>query len=427
MLAKKLTIDKIPHLIKGKRVIMRVDFNVPLKQNQAGVLEISDTKRINATLPSINFCLENGAKSVVLMSHLGRPDGLRKRSKSMRPVLPALEDLVKRKVSFLDDCVGSDVEKACNSATNGQVILLENLRFHLSEEGKGVNVAGEKIKASKSDIENFRKSLTSLGDLYINDAFGTAHRAHSSMVGVNVPVRAAGFLMKKELQYFSKVLENPVRPMTVVMGGAKVKDKIQLIMNLLDIVDEMIIGGGMAFTFNKVMNGTKIGASLYDADGAALVPEILAKAAAKGVKIHIPCDFVCADKFAADAAVLQRNEQQGIDDGWLGLDIGPKTIEANKDVIQRAKTVFWNGPQGVFEMEPFSKGSIAMLDSIIQATKNGATSVAGGGDTVALLKKVKGSAEKLSHVSTGGGASLELLEGKQLPGVVALSNTDEVF
>jgi phosphoglycerate kinase len=247
------------------------------------------------------------------------------------------------------------------------------------------------------------------------------------MVGVNVPVRAAGFLMKKELQYFSKVLENPVRPMTVVMGGAKVKDKIQLIMNLLDIVDEMIIGGGMAFTFNKVMNGTKIGASLYDADGAALVPEILAKAAAKGVKIHIPTDFVCGDKFAADATIVQRNEAQGIDDGWLGLDIGPKTIEANKEVIQRSKTVFWNGPQGVFEMEPFSKGSIAMLDSIILATKNGATSVAGGGDTVALLKKVKGSADKLSHVSTGGGASLELVEGKQLPGVVALSNIDEVL
>lgn len=308
MLAKKLTIDKIPHLIKGKRVLMRVDFNVPLKQNQAGVLEISDTKRINATLPSINFCLENGAKSVVLMSHLGRPDGLRKPEFSIRPVLPALEDLVKRKVSFLEDCVGSDVERVCGSATNGQVILLENLRFHLSEEGKGLNAAGEKIKAGKADVDIFRKSLTSLGDLYINDAFGTAHRAHSSMVGVNVPVRAAGFLMKKELQYFSKVLENPVRPMTVVMGGAKVKDKIQLIMNLLDIVDEMIIGGGMAFTFNKVMNGTNIGASLYDADGAALVPEILAKAAAKGVKIHIPSDFVCADKFAADAVVVHRNE-----------------------------------------------------------------------------------------------------------------------
>lgn len=200
------------------------------------------------------------------------------------------------------------MEKACAEAKNGQVILLENLRFHLSEEGKGVNANGEKIKAGKDDIGKFRRSLTSLGDLYINDAFGTAHRAHSSMVGIDVPIRAAGFLMKKELEYFSKVLESPVRPMTVVMGGAKVKDKIQLIMNLLDIVDEMIIGGGMAFTFNKVINGTKIGASLFDADGANLVPQILAKAAEKNVKIHIPTDFLCADKFAADANIVHRTE-----------------------------------------------------------------------------------------------------------------------
>ncbi len=281
------------------------------------------------------------------------------------------------------------------------------------------------MKAGKAEIAEFRRHLTGLGDIYINDAFGTAHRAHSSMVGVDVPVRAAGFLMKKELEYFSKVLESPTRPMTVVMGGAKVKDKIQLIMNLLDIVDEMIIGGGMAFTFNKVMNGTKIGASLFDEEGAKLVPEILAKAAAKKVKIHLPTDFVCADKFAADAQIVTRNELQGIDDGWLGLDIGPNTIEANKLVISRSKTVFWNGPQGVFEMDPFSKGSISMLNSIVEATRNGSTSVVGGGDTVALLKKVKGSAEKMSHVSTGGGASLELVEGKQLPGVVALSNKDE--
>jgi phosphoglycerate kinase len=205
---------------------MRVDFNVPLKLNAGGIREITDTKRINATLPSINFCLENGAKSVVLMSHLGRPDGRSQGEFSMRPVLPALEDLLSRKVSFLDDCVGSDVERECTSASNGKVILLENLRFHMAEEGKGVNAAGEKVKADKADITAFRKSLTSLGDLYINDAFGTAHRAHSSMVGCDMPVRAAGFLMKKELEYFSKVLESPVRPMTVVMGGAKVKDKI---------------------------------------------------------------------------------------------------------------------------------------------------------------------------------------------------------
>uniref|UniRef100_A0A7S3I0R8 Phosphoglycerate kinase n=1 Tax=Favella ehrenbergii TaxID=182087 RepID=A0A7S3I0R8_9SPIT len=242
------------------------------------------------------------------------------------------------------------------------------------------------------------------------------------MVGVDVETRAAGFLLKKELDYFAKVLESPDRPLTVVMGGAKVKDKIQLIMNMLDIVDEMIIGGGMAFTFNKVLNETAIGASLYDEEGANLVPDILAKAAKNGVRIHLPTDFVCADKFAEDAQVVTRTEAQGIEEGWLGLDIGPETIAANAEVIARSKTVFWNGPQGVFEMQPFASGSLAMLDNIIAATSAGATSVAGGGDTVALLKKVKGSADKLSHVSTGGGASLELVEGKQLPGVVALSD-----
>ena len=209
------------------------------------------------------------------------------------------------------------------------------------------------------------------------------------------------------------------------MGGAKVKDKIQLIMNMLDLVDEMIIGGGMAFTFNKVLNDTKIGDSLFDSEGAEIVPDILAKAASKGVRIHLPNDFICADKFAEDAKVMTRNEEQGIDDGWMGLDVGPQTIAANAEVIARSKTVFWNGPQGVFEMQPFAKGSLSLLDNLIDATKQGATSVAGGGDTVALLKKVKGSADKLSHVSTGGGASLELVEGHALPGVVALSDIQD--
>ena len=324
----------------------------------------------------------------------------------------------------MDNCVGPEVEKACLEAKNGKVILLENLRFHLAEEGKGVK-DGQKVKCEKNDIDKFRASLSRLGDIYINDAFGTSHRAHSSMVGVNVETRAAGFLLKKELEYFSKVLESPTRPLTVVMGGAKVKDKIQLIMNMLDIVDEMIIGGGMAFTFNKVLNHTSIGASLYDEEGADLVPDILAKAATKGVRIHLPTDFICADKFAEDANIVTRTEEQGIDEGWLGLDIGPKTMIENAEVIARAKTVFWNGPQGVFEMKPFSRGSLSMLENIIKATQNGATSVAGGGDTVALLQKVEGAANKLSHVSTGGGASLELVEGKQLPGVVALSDIKE--
>lgn len=299
---------------------------------------------------------------------------------------------------------------------------MENLRFYAAEEGKGVNAAGDKIKASAQEVQDFRAALTSYGDVFVNDAFGTAHRAHSSMVGVEVETRAAGFLMKKELEYFSRVLESPTRPLTVVMGGAKVSDKIQLIYNMLDIVDEMIIGGGMAFTFDKVLNGTRIGSSLFDEEGAKIVPDIMKKAAEKGVKIHLPTDYVCGDKFAEDAKSAIRTNHEGIEDGWLGLDVGPATRRANAEVIRRSKTIFWNGPQGVFEWPAFAEGSLSMLDEIIAATQRGATSVAGGGDTVNLLKKVKGSADKLSHVSTGGGASLELVEGKQLPGVVALSD-----
>lgn len=320
----------------------------------------------------------------------------------------------------MPDCVGPEALSATANPKNGEILLLENVRFYTAEEGKG-EINGEKVKASAEEIAAFRKQLTQHGDLYVNDAFGTSHRAHSSMVGVNVETRAAGFLLKKELEYFSKVLESPDRPLTVVMGGAKVKDKIQLIYNMLDIVDEMIIGGGMAFTFDKVLNGTNIGSSLFDEEGAKTVPDIMKKAQEKGVKIHLPVDYICADKFAEDAKTCTRTLHEGIDEGWLGLDIGPQSIANNAEVIRRSKTVFWNGPQGVFEIPAFAQGSLSMLDEIINATANGATSVAGGGDTVALLKKVPGSADKLSHVSTGGGASLELVEGKQLPGVVALS------
>lgn len=417
-LSKKLAIDHIPHLIKDSRVLMRVDFNVPMKE---GV--ITDPKRIVSTLPSINHLLDNGAKSVILMSHMGRPKGNKNDKFSLKPLVPAVEDLLSRKVTWVPDCVGPDVAKACGESKDGQVLLLENLRFYTAEEGKG-EVNGQKVKASAEEIADFRKQLTSYGDIYVNDAFGTAHRAHSSMVGVDVNTRAAGFLLKKELEYFSKVLESPDRPLTVVMGGAKVADKIQLIYNMLDLVDEMIIGGGMAFTFDKVLNGTQIGSSLFDEEGAKTVPDIMKKAQEKGVKIHLPTDYVCADKFAEDAKTMLRTNKEGIDDGWLGLDVGPQTIASNAEVIRRSKTVFWNGPQGVFEMPAFAQGSLSMLEEIINATAKGATSVAGGGDTVALLKKVPGSAEKLSHVSTGGGASLELVEGKQLPGVVALSERE---
>ena len=414
-LSKKLAIDHIPHLIKGSRVLMRVDFNVPMKDGQ-----ISDPKRIVSTLPSINYLLDNGAKSVVLMSHMGRPKGAPNDKFSLAPLVPAVSDYIGKKVTWVPDCVGAEASKVTANAKDGEVVLLENLRFYTAEEGKG-EINGEKVKATEAEVADFRKQLTTHGDLYVNDAFGTAHRAHSSMVGIDVETRASGFLLKKELEYFSKVLEGPDRPLTVVMGGAKVKDKIQLIYNMLDIVDEMIIGGGMAFTFDKVLNGTNIGSSLFDEEGAKTVPDIMKKAQEKGVKIHLPTDYVCADKFAEDAKTMIRTNKEGIDDGWLGLDIGPNSIAANAEVIRRSKTVFWNGPQGVFEIPAFAQGSLSMLDEIISATEKGATSVAGGGDTVALLKKVKGSAEKLSHVSTGGGASLELVEGKQLPGVVALS------
>ena len=414
-LSKKMGIDHIPHLIKDSRVLMRVDFNVPMKD---GV--VTDPKRIVSTLPSINYLLDQGAKSVILMSHMGRPKGSKQMQFSLGQIQPAVSDLLGKNVQFVPDCVGADTAKACGESKNGEVLLLENMRFYTEEEGKG-EINGQKVKASEAEIAAFRKQLTGYGDIYVNDAFGTAHRAHSSMVGVDVETRAAGFLLKKELEYFSKVLEGPAKPLTVVMGGAKVKDKIQLIYNMLDIVDEMIIGGGMAFTFDKVINGTNIGSSLYDEEGAKTVPDIMKKAAEKGVKIHLPTDYVCADKFAEDAKTCIRTNSEGIDDGWLGLDVGPKTIAANAEVIRRSKTIFWNGPQGVFEIPAFASGSLSMLDEIIDATSKGAVSVAGGGDTVALLKKVPGAAENLSQVSTGGGASLELVEGKQLPGVVALS------
>lgn len=405
-LTKKLAMDDIPDKIKDSHVLMRVDFNVPLKDG-----EVTDPKRIVSTVPSIKYLLDNGCKSLVLMSHLGRPKGQPNEKFSLKQIVPEVEKQLGTKVTFVEDCVGDEADKVRAAAKDGEVILLENLRFYTEEEGKGEK-DGEKVKASAEEVAEFRKNLTSNADVFVNDAFGTAHRAHSSMVGVDTEQKASGFLMKKELEYFGKVLDNPERPLTVVMGGAKVADKIQLIYNMLDIVDEMIIGGGMAYTFDKVLNGTSIGSSLWDEEGAKIVPDIMQKAKDKGVKIHLPTDYVCADNFAADANTKIRTQAEGIEDGWLGLDIGPKSIAANTEVIKRSKTIFWNGPQGVFEMEAFAKGSTTMLADVIEATSKGAVSVIGGGDTVALVNMNAGSAEKLSHVSTGGGASLELVEGK---------------
>ena len=298
MLSKKLRLDQITSIIKDKRVLMRVDFNVPLKNGK-----VTDLTRITSTMESIKLVLDSGAKSLVLMSHLGRPDGNVINKYSLSPIVPHLSQLLNSQVEFLPDCVGSQTETFCKNPKPGSIILLENLRFHIEEEGSIKKEDGSKIKADSSKVFEFRRSLSQLGDIYINDAFGTAHRAHSSMVGIDLKIRAAGALMSRELNYFSKVLENPKKPMLVILGGAKVKDKIQLITNLIDKCDEMIIGGGMAFTFKKQIEKSSIGKSLYDSEGALIVESIIQKANRKGVKIHLPIDFVCGDSMEENCNV----------------------------------------------------------------------------------------------------------------------------
>ncbi|XP_022188342.2 probable phosphoglycerate kinase [Nilaparvata lugens] len=414
MALNKLGIESL--ILQGKRVLMRVDFNVPIKSGN-----ITNPQRIVAALDSIKYALDNGAKSVVLMSHLGRPDGQKNTQYTMRPVAEELKKLLDKDIKFLDDCVGQEVEDACANPKTGSVILLENLRFHIEEEGSVKNDKGVKIKADPSNVRKFRESLAKLGDVYVNDAFGTAHRAHSSMMGEGYQQRAAGFLMKKELTYFSKALDNPERPFLAILGGAKVADKILLIENLLDKVNEMIIGGGMAYTFLKELEGMNIGSSLYDAEGAKIVKNLITKAQKKDIKIYLPVDFVTADKFAEDATVGSTTAKDGIPNGWMGLDIGPETCKLFKEPISRAKTIVWNGPAGVFEFDNFANGTKTLMDAVVEATKKGSTTIIGGGDTATCTAKWN-TEDKVSHVSTGGGASLELLEGKILPGVAALSD-----
>jgi len=417
MALKKLSLDALQ--VEGKRVFMRCDFNVP-QDKVSG--EITNNARIVAAVPSIKFCLEKQAKSVVLCSHLGRPDGNANKKFTLAPVAKELEKLLEKPVTFLSDCVGDEVESACADPASGSIILLENLRFHVEEEGKGVDADGNKVKADAAKVGAFRESLRKLGDVYVNDAFGTAHRAHSSMLGEGYQQRAAGFLLNKELTYFSKALDNPEHPFLAILGGAKVKDKIQLIENMLDIVDEMIIGGGMAFTFRKVLDGMSIGTSLYDEDGAKIVPKLMEKAAKNNVKVHIPVDFVTGDKFAPDAQVGSASlSSGGIPDGWMGLDCGPESSKLFSEVINRAKVIVWNGPAGVFEFEAFATGTKALMDAVVDRTTSGAITIIGGGDTATCAAKWN-TEDKVSHVSTGGGASLELLEGKNLPGVAALTD-----
>ena len=409
--------------IEGLRVLMRVDFNVP--QDKA-TLQITNNQRIVSALPTIRYALEQGA-AVVLMSHLGRPDGEKVAKYTLKPIAAELQKLLGKAVQFLDDCVGPAVEAACAKGTlkPGSVVLLENLRFHLEEEGKvkvkNADGTETKLKADPAKEAAFRASLTRLGDVFVNDAFGTAHRAHSSMVGVALKEKAAGFLMEAELKAFAKVLENPDRPLLAILGGAKIADKIPLIHNLLEKANKVIIGGGMAYTFHKVNRGMAIGGSLFDAEGAKIVAELEAKAKARGVELIFPVDFLAGDRFAPDANTRPADLATGIPDGWEGMDAGPRSIALYREAILSSRTIVWNGPAGVFEFEAFAGATRAMAEAIAEATAKGATTVVGGGDTATAAKKFK-VASKVSHCSTGGGASLEYLEGKVLPGVAFLES-----
>lgn len=352
---------------------------------------IASNYRILQALPTIEYAFEQKAHSVILISHLGRPNGKEEAKYSLAPVAADLQiHLPNRRVRFLNNCVGKDTEQVCQESEEGDVILLENLRFHPEEEGylpKTEEHDGERKKASKNSIKKFRASLSKLGDIYVNDAFGTAHRSHSSIVGIHCAQKVAGLLLQKELQYFSKVLDSSERPFLTIIGGAKVSDKIQLIDNMLDKVNSLIICGGMAFTFLKVCNNMEIGKSLYDANNEELVHRLMEKAKEKNVKVIFPVDFVTASDFSADPEIIgYATDKEGIPDNMTGLDCGQSSNQLFHDEIVKSKTILWNGPPGVFEFEKFEKGTRSMLSSIIEATQKGATTIVGGGGNI--IKKL---------------------------------------
>jgi len=397
---KKLFIEDLS--VRGKRVLVRVDFNVP--QDESG--KITDDRRIRESLRTIQWLVKNGARTI-LMSHLGRPKGKRKPEFSLKPVAERLGQLLGKPVPLAPDCVGAEVEKMASALKDGDVLLLENLRFHDEEE--------------KND-PGFVDQLARLGELYINDAFGTAHRAHASTEGVarKLPLRAAGYLMKKELDYLGGAVDDPKRPFVAVIGGAKISGKIDVMENLLKKVDTLIIGGGMANTFFKAM-GREIGQSMLEEDKVPLAQKIVEQTrSGKGAKMLLPVDCVVADKFENDAARSVVDADKAPADRLI-LDIGPRSVDLFSKAIRSAKTVVWNGPMGVFEMSNFAAGTNAIAQALAEATKAGAITVVGGGDSAAAIAQA-GLEDRVTHVSTGGGASLEFLEGKVLPGVAALSD-----
>ncbi|HSI82887.1 MAG: phosphoglycerate kinase [Candidatus Methylacidiphilales bacterium] len=399
----KLTIKDIP--LKDQRVLVRVDYNVPLDEKD-GKFIITDETRIKETLPTLDYLLEQGAKTI-LCAHLGRPKGKREPSMSLRPVAERLAEIIKRPVAFVDDCIGEKVEATIGQMKAGDVLLLENLRYYNEEE--------------KNNPE-FAAKLAKLADVYVNDAFGAAHRAHASTEGVAhlVPTKAIGLLMARELQYLGDELKSPAKPFVVVLGGAKVSDKIGVIDSLLDKADTILIGGAMAYTFGLAL-GKKIGKSLSEPDKVDVAKAALEKAEAKGVRIVLPVDTVITENLDFKAKTISEPKTtkpgEGIPDGWEGVDIGPETVELYKKIVSEAKTILWNGPMGVFEVKASAVGTFAIAEAV--ANNTGAVSIIGGGDSVKAIKRA-GFSDKVSFISTGGGASLEFLEGKNLPGVSAI-------
>lgn len=396
---KKLSIDKVD--LKGKKVLVRVDFNVPLDEN----LKITDDIRITSALPTIKKIISSGGRTI-LMSHLGRPKGGPNPKYSLKPVAVRLGELLQMDVKFAPDCIGDQVKTIVNSLKDGEVLLLENLRFHPEEE--------------KNDA-GFAQQLAELGDVYINDAFGSAHRAHASTEGVTKFIKtcASGYLMQKELDYLGSAVANPVRPFTAILGGSKISGKIDVIENLLPKVDYLLIGGGMAYTFYKAM-GYEIGTSLLEGEKLDLAKEVLEKFKNSNAKVLLPKDNVVAAEFKNESPSTIVDADK-IPSDKMGLDIGPKTVEEFKNVILSSKTIVWNGPLGVFEFDNYAKGTNEIAKALAEATSKGAVTIIGGGDSAAAISKA-GLDDKVSHVSTGGGASLEFLEGKVLPGVAALND-----